>query len=174
MRDAFSRAQYKFWTGIHGGLRSPQLLALWVNRVAYSAALEELDKVIGRSKNGPRSFGPLEIEHANGTVKHVLDRAENRDAAIRNGYATVGQTNILKQLVYRDILGKLFANATGSKRQLDGIKLLQMMLRNDLTDEEIAAQQGMKKAAVSSLLRSARKKLRVIAETKYNFTVNDL
>jgi hypothetical protein len=140
---------------------------------ARNAIIDEIRKVTGRAEV-PYSWEALEIEHSDGTVTHVLDRTENRDAAIRYGCVTVGQINVLKQLVYSDILGKLFASATGSKRQLDGIKLLQMMLGDDLTADEIGAQQGMKKTAVLSLLRSARKRLREIAETKYKLTVNDL
>ena|SRR5258708_5730480 len=172
--DAFDRACDKFSLGIHA-LRSPQLLERWLKKVAFSAVVEELRKIRGREKEGPRHWGPFDIEHPDGTVTHVLDRAENSDAAIRYGCVTVKQTEIVKQLVYRDVLGKLFRAAeTGSKRQREGIELLEMMLKDDLTTEEVVAQCGMKKSQVLSLLRSARKQLQRIAETRYKFTAEDL
>jgi len=170
--DAFSRACYKFWAGIHA-LRSPQLLTLWINRIAYSAVVEELREVIRRTKK-PCSLGPIEIVHPDGTLISVLDRAGNRDAATRYGRATVGQTEVVKDLVYRDILGKLFQADGGTKRERDGIELLRVMLACDLTVDEIAAQRGMKKDKVLRLVRSARKRLRETAKTEYDFTAEDL
>lgn len=172
--DALDRACGKFSSGIHA-LRNPGLLERWLKKVAFSAVVEELRKIAGRDEKGPRSWGPLEIEHPDGTVTHTLDRAENRDAAIRYGCVSIEQTQFVKQLVYRDLLGKLFRVAENcSQRQRQGIEFLKLMLDYDLTADEIAAERGVKRSIVVSLLRAGRKRLREIAETRYNFTAEDL
>src|SRR5882724_9842026 len=169
--DALSRAHYKFSKAIHA-LRSPEVLSSWIDRVARSAVVEELYDVIRRTKQSSSRL-PLEIEYPDGTVKHVLDKPENRDAAERYRCVTIQQTQFVKQLVYRDILGKLFdAAKTGSERQLMGIKFLKMMLAGDLTAEEIATQHGLTKSEVLSIMRAACKRLRPIAESCFKFSAD--
>ncbi len=168
-QDALSRACYKFWTGIHR-LRSPEFLTLWLSRVARSAVIEELREVIRRTKE-PSSWTPVETVHADGDVTSIIDRAENRDAARRYGCVTVGQTQVLRDLVYRDLLGKLFSTENCSD---EDIELLKAIHAKDLTADEIAEQRGMTRDAVLRRVRRARRRLREIAKIKYLFTVEDL
>jgi hypothetical protein len=171
--DALSRAHYKFSKGIHA-LRSSEVLWSWIDRVARSAVVEELYDVVRRTKI-PCSFEPLEVCQPDGSVTQVLDRAETLDAVARYGSITLGRVQFEKELVYRDILGKLFrAAGTSSRRQREGIALLKSMLSDDLTVDDVVTQSGMEKAQVESLLRTARNKLRTIAETTYKFTAEDL
>lgn len=173
-QDAYSRACEKFWSGIHA-LHTPEGLAKWTKQVAHSAVVEELYTITRRTKQGQCLYSPLQVEQPDGNVTDILDRAENRDAAHRYAGITIEQTELVKQLVYHEILGKLFrADIAVSKRDRDGIQQLERMLNTGLTVEDIAAERGWSKPAVSQLLRSARKRLRKIAETRYQFTADDL
>jgi DNA-directed RNA polymerase specialized sigma24 family protein len=138
--------------------------------VARSAVIEELREVIRRTKE-PSSWTPVETVHADGDVTSIIDRAENRDAARRYGCVKVGQTQVLRDLVYRDLLGKLLSTENCSD---EDIELLKTIHAEDLTAGEIAEQRGMTRDEVLRRVRRARRRLREIAKVKYLFTVEDL
>jgi hypothetical protein len=107
---------------------------------------------------------------------NILDDDKNRQAAER--YRCFGSSDVPggKHLEHQDILHKLLrdSEATGSRRQREGTKWLRLMLTQNLTITEIAALRKTTKDDVQHLLSQTRKRMRMIAETRYNFTARDL
>lgn len=172
--DVYPRACHKFWAELHT-LRSPGAFITWLNGVAYSAVIEEIREHTRRLKQGPCVSIPLSVELSDGSVMSVLDQPDCREAAQRQGTAPQDERRIMKQLVYRDLLGKLFRlDATVSERDREGVRLLHVMYERDLTIAELAEEVGKPKAEITTLVRSAREKLRRIAVEQYKFTAKDL
>jgi len=129
---------------------------------------------------GEQKMGPTCGSHWKGTIQgkvmNILDYDKNRQAAER--YRCFGSSDVpgSKHLEHQDILHKLLrdSEATGSRRQREGTKWLRFMLTQDLAVGEIAAIRKTTKDDVRHLLSQTRKRMRTIAETRYNFTAKDL
>lgn len=172
--DASSRAHCKFHTEIHT-LRNPRAFVTWMNKLVYCSIIEEVRERTRRLKNGPCLYIPLEIELADGSIVSVLDQSDSRDAARRNGIIARDEAQIVKELVYRDIVRKLFrADVIVSDADREAIKWLELKYMRDLTTTDLASAIGREPDEVSRRLRAVMNKLRDISIKRYGFTAKDL
>jgi RNA polymerase sigma factor (sigma-70 family) len=170
--DAFSLALVKFWGGIPK-LSKPQRLNAWLSRVASSAVFEELRERARRRKDGPCEWATIETENENGEVVNILDDERNLDAAKRNGSLIPDCRFNLKQLIHQDILQKAFyENGNGSEHEDSDWLILKLSM--DLTVGEIAERLGKSTASIRRSLKKSKKRIRSVAESRYDFTAADL
>jgi RNA polymerase sigma factor (sigma-70 family) len=162
--DAFSLALVKFWAGIRS-LRNPARLKPWLASVAYSAVYDELRSFSRRKKDGPCEWQTIEAAHF-GEEADIAEEELDR----QSGEYSSHNAPVLKQLMHRDILDKVF-NSDGDDSANDWLVL---KLSLELTVDEIAKQIGKPQPRVRYLLKISRRKFRIVAKRRHNITGSDI